>query len=493
MRECQDFALKNDFIVVGEYIDRAISGKTDNRADFQRMIKDSEKGLFEAVIMYTLDRFARNRYDSAMYKAKLKKNGVKVYYAKQNIPDSPEGIILESVLEGYAEYYSENLSRNIKRGMKENALQCKFNGSGLALGYRVGEDGRYEIDPAGAAVVRSVYEMYANSKSATQIIASLNESGYRTVRGNAFTKNSLRTILQNRKYIGVYSFDEVEIEGGVPAIVDRELFDKVQETLERNHKARARCKAKADYLLSTKLFCGHCGSNMVGESGTGKYGGLYHYYKCNDRKLKKSCPKQTEKKDWIEEAVVRATVENVLTPENIEAIATKAVAILEKEAADNSVLLSLQKKLKETERSLKNLVKMMEQGIFSETTKERLMELESYKSDLKQLIGKEEMKKPFLSKERIMHWLSTFKNGDINDIEYRRRIIDTLVNAVFVYDTDGGKGREIVCTFNISGHNTATIKCSDIACFAPPKGANPNSFFFVKNVFGFVIKIPSMD
>ena len=127
IRECQDFASRNGFVIIDEYIDRALSGKTDNRENFQRMIKDSEKGHFQAVLMYTLDRFARNRYDSAMYKAKLKKNGVKIYYAKQSIPDTPEGIILESVLEGYAEYYSENLSRNIKRGMKENALQCKSN------------------------------------------------------------------------------------------------------------------------------------------------------------------------------------------------------------------------------------------------------------------------------------------------------------------------------------------------------------------------------
>lgn len=105
--------MKNDMTVINEYCDRAISGKTDNRPSFQRLIKDSEKGQFDAVIMYTLDRFARNRYDSAIYKAKLKKNGVKIFYAKQPMPDTPEGIILESVLEGYAEYYSENLSRNI--------------------------------------------------------------------------------------------------------------------------------------------------------------------------------------------------------------------------------------------------------------------------------------------------------------------------------------------------------------------------------------------
>ena len=162
MRECQAYAARNNMAIVGEYIDRALSGKTDNRADFQRMIRDSEKGHFQAVIMYTLDRFARNRYDSAMYKSKLKRNGVKVYYAKQYIPDEPEGIILESVLEGYAEYYSENLSRNIKRGMMENALACKVTGGNIALGYAISPEKTYIIDPAGAKIVQEIYNMYAD-------------------------------------------------------------------------------------------------------------------------------------------------------------------------------------------------------------------------------------------------------------------------------------------------------------------------------------------
>jgi len=198
IRECQDFAARNNFIIIDEYIDRAISGRTDDRENFQRMIKDSEKGHFDAVIMYTLDRFARNRYDSATYKAKLKKNGVRVFYAKQTIPDGAEGIILESVLEGMAEYYSENLARNVKRGLTENALQCKTNG-GKCLGYRKNSEEKFEVDPAAAKIVQEIFQMYAAGTSATQIINHCNERGYKTVRGRPFTRNSLRTILQNKK------------------------------------------------------------------------------------------------------------------------------------------------------------------------------------------------------------------------------------------------------------------------------------------------------
>ena len=122
--------------ILRTYIDRALSAKTDNRPDFQRMIKDSAKGLFDTVIVWKLDRFARNRYDSARYKAQLKKYGVKVLSATENISDGPEGIILESLLEGMAEYYSAELAEKVIRGHTENALKCKYNGGTPTFGYK---------------------------------------------------------------------------------------------------------------------------------------------------------------------------------------------------------------------------------------------------------------------------------------------------------------------------------------------------------------------
>jgi len=488
IRECQDFAARNGFVVIGEYIDRALSGKTDDREDFQRMIKDSEKGHFDAVLMYTMDRFARNRYDSAMYKAKLKKNGVKIYYAKQAIPEGAEGIILESVLEGMAEYYSENLSRNVRRGMNENALQCKVNG-GVCLGYRKSKDSKYEIDPVGSKIVQDIFEKYATGMSATQIVKYCNDRGYKTAHGKSFTRNSLRTILQNKKYIGIYEYDGTVIEDGIPPILSRELFDRVQGMLRHNYTARAKTKAKEDYLLTTKVFCGHCGSNMIGESGTSRHGTTYHYYKCGNRKRGHDCLKKTEKKDLLERIVVQHTVEKVLTDANIKMIATNAMALIEKEAADNTLRIAYEKELKDVQKRIGNLLDLMEQGISTESTRGRLLELESRKNDLERNIARENAKKPRLTKERIIFWLNSFKQGDIEDIEYRRRVIDTLVNSVYIYDTDGDNGRKIVFTFNISGDNTSTLKVSDIECFSVPNCANPNTFFFVKHCFGFVLQI----
>ena len=488
LRECHDFANKNNIVIVGEYCDRAISGRTDNRPEFQKMIKDSEKKKFDTLLLYTIDRFARNRYDSAIYKAKLKKNGVQVIYVKQPISQEPEGIILESVLEGYAEYYSENLSRAVKRGLKENALHGIASGS-VPLGYAKGEDKRYIIDPVGAKIVKEIYELYNEGHSIPEIVSYCNAHGYKTARGKPFVKNSLRTILTSDKYIGMYRYMGVEIENGIPAIIDKDLWNTVQSKIKHNYSARAKNKAQEDYLLTPKLFCGHCGALMTGETGTSHTGKIHRYYKCNCRKYKHSCDKENEKKEPLEELVVRETVNRVLTDENIDLIATKAMEIIEKEFADTSYLSGLQDNLKETDKRINNLMKAIEQGIITETTKTRLEELEADRKTILAEIGSEELKKPFLTKERIVFWLLSFKNGSIEDDDYKRSIIDTLVNSIYVYDTPGG-GRKIVFTFNISGNNQTTIEGSSIASLTALKGSNLNPrFFFVGHTFGFVLVV----
>lgn len=485
LRECHEFADKNDLTVIAEYCDRAISGKTDHRPEFQRMIRDSERGHFDAVIMYTLDRFARNRYDSAIYKARLKRNGVKIYYAKQPMPDSPEGIILESVLEGYAEYYSENLARGIKRGLKENALQGIAMGT-PTLGYRIGPDRHYEIDPIGAKAVREIFTRYVDGETSTEIVNYLNEAGFKTSRGNAFNKNSINRILHNDKYIGVYRFSDVVLENAVPAIIDKELFYQAQRKLSSTMKARARHKAKEEYLLSTKVFCGHCGEPLIGESGNSKNGTTHRYYKCAGRKRKHNCTKAVEKKDSLEAAVIRYTIEKVLTDENIDRIASRVIQLAEKDFNDKTLLHNLRQQQKDIDKRIANLLSAIEQGIVTDSTKSRLLALESDRKDLEKQIACEDSKKPFLTKDHIVYWLNLCKKGSINDTSYCRQMIDALVNAIYVYDTDDPLKRKIVITYNVSGNNTYTFTRSDIDSSSPLYDVNPNTFVIVKgSLFGF--------
>jgi DNA invertase Pin-like site-specific DNA recombinase len=265
---CYEFAERNGYKVIAEYIDRAISGtEAENRPEFQRMIADSAKRQFQGVLVYQLDRFARNRYDSATYKAKLKKNGVKVLSARENISDDASGVLMESVLEGMAEYFSAELSQKVKRGMNLTAEKCEYTGSFVPLGYKI-VDKKYVIDEETAPIVKSVFEMYLAENTMVEIINYLNGNGIKTQQGNPYHKNTIRRILSNRKYLGIYIYGDIEVAGGMPQIIDDKIFKDAQDMLEKNKKAPARLKAvEENYLLTTKLFCGHCFCAMTGESG----------------------------------------------------------------------------------------------------------------------------------------------------------------------------------------------------------------------------------
>ena len=184
IRECTAFAEKNGMTVLRHYIDRAFSAKTDNRPKFQRMIKDSKEKLFDVVLVWKLDRFARNRYDSAQYKTILKKNGVRVVSANEAISETAEGILMESVLEGYAEYFSADLAEKVNRGMTENALKCKFNGGNPTVGYIIDSDQYFQIDPVKAPFVLDAFKMYDEGSTMSQVRDYLNEHNMTNNREN---------------------------------------------------------------------------------------------------------------------------------------------------------------------------------------------------------------------------------------------------------------------------------------------------------------------
>ena len=497
LRKCREFADKNGFTIIEEYCDRAITGKTDERYEFQRMMKDSDKGHFQVLIMYTMDRFARNRYDSAVYKAKLRKNGVKIYYTEQSISDEPEGIILESVLEGMAEYYSENLSRGVKRGLTENALKCMAT-SKTPFGYITNSEKKYELDPVNAPVVKEIFDLYANGKSIRQVVDILNEKGYRTNRGKPFRIGSLDTILVNEKYIGIYKFKDIVVEGGVPQIVNKEVFEKVQTMLKKNKRQSGKMKNPEAYLLTGKLYCGECGEQMTGESGTSRTGKIYNYYKCFGRRKTKDCLKQNERKEWIEQLVVEETIRQILQPDIIRQIAKSVTEIAEKEFNDKSRIESLQGELKSVQKSIQNLLRLVEQGIDTEDVGDRILELNALKSDLSKQIAKEENRKPTINEDRVTFWLTSFlSNGNIDDIEYRQRIIDTLVHRVYVFDGDDG-GKKVVITYNTTSSIKSTVTLDDVKNgsffkgLSAPKPTNPN-FFVIKHKVGIVIEIQGRD
>lgn len=477
LRECMEYAKFNGIDVINTYIDRAFSAKTDHRPEFQHMIKDSYKGLFDLIIVWKLDRFARNRYDSAHYKAILKKNGVKVVSAKETISEGSEGILLEAMLEGYAEYYSAELSEKVIRGLTENALKCKVNGGQIPFGYRIGVDQMLEIDETLAPIVQEIFIWYSEGKKIKEIVDMLNTRNIRTRFDRPMSINIVQYMLSNRKYIGEYKYRDITVPHGSPAIIAEDLFQRVQERLTKNKKAPARHKAEDDYLLTTKLFCGHCGAFMIGESGTGRNKIVHHYYKCVNTKKRKTCDKKVVKKDWIENLVVKVAAEILEDDKVVERLTD---TLYKMQSQTSNKIPRLQEQLAAVEKGIENMVNAIQQGIFTPSTKERLDKLETEKKDLEISILQEQIKKPLLSKEFIMFGICKFRKLDLDTREGRQRLIDGFVNSVYLYDD------KIVLTFNYKdGTKTISlseINGSDLDCLGAPKERKPPCtvvFFFI--------------
>lgn len=441
LRECKEYADQNGITVVRTYIDRALSAKTDSRPQFQQMIHDSATHTFEAVLVWKLDRFSRNRYDSAHYKRILKNNRVHVVSVTEPISNTPEGIMLESLLEGMAEYYSAELAEKVSRGHKENALKAKFNGGPVPLGYRIDSEHRYQIDPATAPVVQEAFQRYAAGESIRSIIESLNARGIRNSRGNPFTKNSFQTLLKNRRYLGEYRYKDTVIPDAIPAIIDPDCFDAVQRRCEIHRQAPAHNKADVHYLLTTKLFCGKCGTMMAGESGRSHTGTVHCYYKCGTRKRsgKEVCSLKPVRKEPLEQFVVQTALEKVLNDRVIDLLADK---LLEYQSKENTRLPVLQAELKEVKRRIDNLVAAIEQGILTPATKARMEELEQQREALETGILQERIEKPPITREQILFWFDQFRHGDPADIAFQEKVIDCFVNSIYLFDD------RIVVNFN---------------------------------------------
>ena len=472
IRECTAYAEKNGITVVKHYIDRALSAKTDNRPDFQQMIKDSEKRLFDIVLVWKLDRFARNRYDSAHYEYQLERNHVKLVSATEPISDSPAGIMVKSMLTGMAEYYSAELSEKVVRGMTENVLKGKYNGGTIPIGFKVDEEKFFQIDPLKAPFVVEAFQRYNEGATMKELMNWLNDSGVTTNRNQKFTYNSVQTLLTNKRYIGENHFKDIVMPDSIPAIVDKDLFEEVQQKIKKNSRAPARHKAEDDYLLTTKLFCGMCGAMMFGECGTGRNKVVHHYYKCATAKRFKTCKKKTVRKEWLEDLVVAETMKLIQDDAVIDAIVAEVMELQEQE---NTTLPLLEKQMREVENGIENMLNAIQAGVLTNSTKSRLEKLEAQQKDLEIRIAEEKIARPRLSENQIRFWLTRFRKLDPNVKSHRETLINTFVNAVYLYD------EKVLITFNYKdGTKTITFdeiaakdapegNGSDLGCFAPPR------------------------
>lgn len=477
--DCEAYARANNLQVLKVYPDRHLTGTSDQRQQFQAMIRDAAHARWRYVLVWKMDRFARNRYDSATYKYRLKKHGIRVLSVKESIPDGPEGILLEAVLEGSAEYYSANLSQNIKRGMHSNALECKVNGGKIPYGYCRGTDGRFAIAEGEADVVREIFRKSADGCSYAALCNDLNARGVRTKNGALWNKNSFRHMLQNEAYVGVYSYGGVRVENGMPPIVDRPLFLQAQGRIERRQHVRGR-SAEDEYMLTGKLFCGYCDAPMIGCCGFGKNGQKYYYYACQTRRQSGGCKKENVSRDWLEGAVFDAAMEIVLRDDVVEWIADQVMAYQEREG-NSATMLSLRSSLLETRAAIDNVMKAIEAGIITATTKRRLQELEAEGVRLENAIALEEAAITRLERDQVVYWLQRFRSGDRNDKAFRRRLIDTFISSIWLWDdhlriafnyTGASPGSRAIADRSIV---TVEPGCSPTLSIAPPFGCQANT------------------
>lgn len=441
---CNKFAQDNGFVVVETYIDRATTGTNDNRPEFRRMLHDSANREWEYVLIYKGDRFARNRIESAINKKTLKDNGVKLISCTENIPDTPEGIILESLLEGMAEYYSAELAQKVRRGMNESRKKGQTTGGYYLYGYDV-VDKKYVVNEAEAEIVRKIFEDYANGRIVKDIIAELSALGLKNKYGKPFAKNTVYRMLRMEKYTGIVRYGDEVYEDIIPRIVPQETWEIVQKINESNKQAPSKRKAKEKYLLSGKLVCGECGGLMTGEAGTSRNGDVHYYYKCFEKKKHtKPCSMPSVKKDDIENKVFRICCD-VLSGGFIPQVVEEAYKIRQEEIEANATLISLKHSLAEKEKALDNFVRAIEQGIFNSTTNRRMEELEADISIIKSKITCEEEKQnAFVTKDEYRAFLESFVREQTGNDSFKQEVIDLLIRKVVLFRD------KIRVTFNFS-------------------------------------------
>lgn len=389
MRVCEEYAKKNEIIILGSYVDRAMSGTNDMRPDFQRMIKDSARKEWNYVLVYKLDRFSRNKYEAIIHKNTLKNNGVKVLSAMENIPDTPEGIILESLLEGMNQYYSAELAQKVRRGMRETRLKGLYQGGFLPIGYTV-KDRKILIDEDKAKAVRFVFESYSNGVTAKEIVNTLTANGF-LHKGKPLKLNIIYKMIQNERYTGSYTVNGEIVDNLYPAIISRELFDKVRRiSLSNQHGGNS---VMTTYLLRKKMTCAHCGEHLIGERGLGRNKTYHFYYKCRGRKnLRNGCKLPPFEKSALEGIIIDKITDALDTPENLEFITKKVLEIQEENARTNSTLSVLEKETNQNGNAINNILGAIEVGAYTPSTVKRLKELEERQTELEALILKERSK-----------------------------------------------------------------------------------------------------
>lgn len=437
--DCTAYAERNGLSVVGIYADRHISGtSTEGRYEFLQMVDDAKKGLFNAVIVWKVDRFGRDRRDIAVYKHALKQAGVVLHYAAESVPDGPEGIILESVLEGLAEYYSADLRQKVTRGMKESLKKGQYPGK-LPYGYTKDKQKNVLINEEEAKVVREIFQLYTDRHSIAEIVRILANKG-------VFMKNgSIYRILNNSHYTGKFEMMGMEIE--VEPIITEDEWNLTRDFLKSPHRADSRIR----YMLSGKCVCEKCGSILTGTHGTSKSGKKFAYYHCQNKCIK-PLPKNKYERMILEE--VRGFC---LTDELIDQIIDRIMEI-QAEDSQSAEIKRLETQISDYKKRMENLLDAVENGLKMDAVASRMADLEDRISTWTLELERQKIKKPTIPREFLKMWLESYRGGDLENEDFCKQLIHAFIVGIVVSEDHS------VVLLNISGEGE-TPQCSNISRF----------------------------
>lgn len=455
------YAEANDINIVSEYVDRAKSATNTNRPAFQKMLADSKLKVFNMIIVHKLDRFSRDRYDFAISKRLLKLNSVRLVSVLENLDDSPESIIMESLLEGMAAYYSANLSREVKKTMAEHVMQGKHMGGIPPLGYDVNPNTKeYVINEQEAFAVRLIFQMYLKDHGYMSIIETLNNMNYKTKRGNPFGKNSLHEILRNEKYTGTLVYNRtiskdtegkrnnhknkkeneiIKLPGKIPCIISPADFQKAQKKAKTNNTKAGSYKAKRTYLLSGLIYCGVCGYAMIGNVKYSK-DHIYTAYRCSYRDRTKKCCNKEIRTNHVDSFILHEINELLLNKENVHKIITDINNKYDLHINNQKKEVAyLKKKLTQTEKEIANILSAIKQGVVHKLINEELCLLEKKRNGLKEEIEKllKTTELPNITEGYIFNILNGIKDMLMTDnIPEIKKFIGQYVKRVEVFEDE---------------------------------------------------------
>jgi Site-specific recombinases, DNA invertase Pin homologs len=477
-KKCMEYAINNGLNVLREYVDEAKSGRNGDRDGLQELLKDAKSGLFQYVIVYNLDRYFRDAAEGMQTEKELKKLNVTILSTSEPFIDNASGRLSRNMNLVIAQYYSDLYSEKITNGIANNASKFLSTGGQIPFGYK-SVDKVLCIDEEKAPYVKIIYEKYLDGESIIDIADYLNKLGIKTNKNNKkinknggkFNKNSLRTILTSKKYIGTYVFKGEETPNAMPRIIDDELFNKVQEKMARNHKAPACNKAKEPYLLTGKAFCSYCNDMLFGGGGGYNRNKVYYqYYTCKTKQNEKTCNKKNILKDKLEDIVVSES-RKLINNKVMENIIKDTVLVCEQDR-DTSIISKLNRTIKDSLKKKDNLINAiascdnisLQQDLFRKIT-----DIDNQVIEINKEIQKEERNHVKATVQHVGYFVHRLKNGNTNELSYRKRLISTLVNKVFVFDD------YVRIYFNISDMpvdvDLSTInkgKCSNKDLCSPP-------------------------